>query len=140
MEAPLPIDARLTIPGDELAVSTSRAGGPGGQHVNTTDSRVTLRWNVRTSVALPDEARAWLLAKLAARLTLEGEVMVSVSDERSQLLNRQLARERLAALIRAARVVPKARRPTRPTWGSRQRRLTSKKSRSDRLQARHADE
>ncbi len=140
MEAPLPVDSTLTIPGDELTVATSRSGGPGGQHVNTTDSRVTLRWNVRLSVVLNDEARAWLLERLQSKLTLQGEVMVSVSDERSQLLNRQLARERLALFIRNARIVPKRRRPTRPSRGSQLRRLTAKKSRADRLKQRNAEE
>lgn len=136
VEADLPIDAVLTIPGEELRVSTSRSGGPGGQGVNTTDSRVTLRWNVRTSPTLGDEARMNLVTRLGPRLTLDGDVMVSVSDERSQLSNRETARERLAALVRAARIVQKARRPTRPSRGSKERRLTAKKSRGDRLKDR----
>ena len=140
MEADLPVDGRLTIPGVELRVATSRSGGPGGQHVNTTDSRVTLRWNVRTSAALDDEARARLMERLGPKLTLDGDVMVSVSDDRSQLTNRELARERLAALVRGARVVQKSRRPTRPTRGSKERRLTAKKSRGARLRERGAGE
>lgn len=136
MEADLPVDGRLTIPGAELRVSTSRSGGPGGQHVNTTDSRVTLRWNVRTSAALDEPARERLLERLGPKLTLDGDVMVSVSDDRSQMFNRQLARERLAALVRAARVPTKARHATRPTRGSKERRITAKKTRGARLRAR----
>lgn len=140
MEADLPVNPRLTIPGEELVVATSRSGGPGGQHVNTTDSRVTLRWNVRASSALHEEDRARLLEKLAARLTREGEVMVSVSDDRSQLVNRGLARERLAAGVAAALVIPRVRRPTRPSRGSKERRIAAKKRRGDRLRDRGADE
>ncbi len=140
MEPDLFVDARLTIPGEELRVSTSRAGGPGGQSVNTTDSRVTLRWNVRTSAALDLDARSWLLNRLGPKLTLEGEVLVSVGDERSQLQNRERARERLAALVRAARFVPKTRRPTRPTRGSKERRITEKKVRGARLKDRRGDD
>lgn len=136
MEADLPIDAALTIPGEELRVSTSRSGGPGGQGVNTTDSRVTLRWNVRTSPTLGDEARMTLVTRLGPRLTLDGDIMVSVSDERSQLSNREIARERLAKLVQAARVIQKSRRPTRPSRRAKERRLTAKKSRGDRLKAR----
>ena len=136
MESDLQIDETLTIPGGELRVSTSRSGGPGGQGVNTTDSRVTLRWNVRTSEALSEEARERLLFRLATRLTLEGDVMLSVSTERSQLTNRELARERMVKIVRAARVVQKARRPTRPSRASKERRLTAKKSRGARLRSR----
>lgn len=140
MDGDLRIDARLTIPGDELRMSTSRAGGPGGQAVNTTDSRVTLRWNVRTSAVLDLDARSWLMNRLGSRLTAEGELVVSVGDERSQLQNRERARERLAALIREARVIPKARRPTRPSRGSKERRLTEKKARGARLRDRRGEE
>lgn len=136
MEADLPIDARLTIPGAELSVSTSRSGGPGGQHVNTTDSRVTLRWNVTTSAALSDEAKAKLVERLGKRVTIAGEIIVHVSDDRSQLTNRELARERLAAAVRAARVELAPRRPTRPSRRSKERRIQAKKARGDTLRAR----
>lgn len=137
MESDLPIDAGLTIPGAELRVTTSRSGGPGGQGVNTTDSRVTLRWNVRNSAALGEESRERLVARLNRRVTLEGDVSVSVSDERSQLSNRATARERLAAMVRGARTVQRARRPTRPTRGSKERRLGAKKARGEKLKNRN---
>lgn len=133
MEADLPIDASLTIPGEELWFRASRAGGPGGQHVNTTASRVTLIWKLRTSAALDEEARERLLFRLASRLTDDGELQISVTDSRSQLQNRETARQRLAELVRAARVTPKARRPTRPSKGSQERRIAAKKARSQAL-------
>ena len=140
MEADLFVNPRVTIPGEELQVVTSRSGGPGGQHVNTTDSRVTLRWNVLTSRVLDEETRARLLLRLASKLTREGEVMVSVSDDRSQLVNRGLASDRLAALVCQSLIVPRTRRPTRPTRGSKERRIASKKRRGERLRDRGADD
>ncbi|MBM4391529.1 MAG: aminoacyl-tRNA hydrolase [Deltaproteobacteria bacterium] len=136
MEADLPIDATLTVPGEELSVSTSRAGGPGGQHVNTTESRVSLRWNVATTRALDGEARARLVAALGSRLTAAGELLVHVGTDRSQHANREEARARLAEIVRAARKPRKSRRPTRPTRGSQLRRLGAKKARADRLKNR----
>lgn len=133
VEADLPVDPLLTVPGDELSVSTSRSGGPGGQHVNTTESRVSLRWNVHTSRALDDEARARLVAALASRLTAAGDVVVHVSTERSQHANREIARERLSSILRAARQRPKARRPTRPTRAADRQRLSAKKQRKARI-------
>lgn len=121
----------VVIPAAELHESTSRAGGAGGQHVNKTSSRVTLRWNVTTTEALGDEQRARVLKALATRLTLAGELVVHVDDDRSQYRNRQLARERLADVLRGALVVPKVRRATKPTRGSKKRRLSQKKRRGD---------
>jgi ribosome-associated protein len=138
VEADLPVNPSFSIPGEELQVSTSRSGGPGGQHVNTTDSRVTIRWNVMSSPALSEDARARILLKLGSRLTREGEVMVSASDDRSQLVNRGLARDRLAALLRQALLVPRSRRPTRPSRGSKERRIAAKKLRGARLRDRGA--
>jgi ribosome-associated protein len=140
VEADLAVNARVTIPGSELEVSTSRSGGPGGQHVNTTDSRVTLRWNVPRSAALDEAARARVLELLGPRLTREGDLLVSVSDDRSQLVNRGLARERLAALVAGALHVPRTRRATRPTRGSQERRIAAKKRRGARLRDRGGDE
>lgn len=136
MEADLRIDPRLTIPGEELGIATSRSGGPGGQHVNTTESRVTIRWQITTSVALSDEAKARLIERLGRRVTLAGELVISVSDERSQLTNREIARERLAAAVRAARVELAPRRPTKPSRGSKERRIQAKKVRSAHLKNR----
>lgn len=140
MEADLPVNASLTIPGVELRVSTSRSGGPGGQHVNTTDSRVTLRWNVAASTALTEPQRIRLHARLSSKLTLDGDLMVSVQDDRSQFYNRTLARERMAAMVAAALVEQKKRRPTRPSRASGERRLAAKRVRGARIRDRGGSE
>ncbi len=126
----------VVIPTSELHVATSRAGGAGGQHVNKTSSRVTLRWNVTTSEALSDTLRTRVAGKLGSRLTLAGELIVHVDDDRSQHRNREIARERLAELVRDALRVPKARKKTKPTRGSKKRRLSAKKRRGDVKKAR----
>ena len=121
----------LTIPGHELVEQVSHSGGPGGQHVNKTASRITLRWCPAKSGVLNDTWRARLLKALASRLTKDGEVLVHADSQRSQLQNRENARRRLAELIDAALKVPKVRRATKPTHGSKKRRLAGKKRRSD---------
>lgn len=136
IEADLAIDARLVIPGEELSVVTSRSGGPGGQHVNTTESRVSLRWNVTCTLALDEPSRARLITALGSRLTRGGDLVVHVSTERSQHTNREIARERLAGVVRAARVPRVPRRATKPSKGSKLRRLHAKKQRGERLKAR----
>lgn len=132
----LVVDAGLVIPGHELSVATSRSGGPGGQHVNTTATRVTLRWNVRETQALDPARRDRLLARLGNRLTLDGDLLVHVSSSRSQSQNRAEALERLAEVVRKALVERKKRKPTRPSRGSRERRLREKKEHSGRKAAR----
>jgi ribosome-associated protein len=126
----------LTIPAAELRWRFSRSSGPGGQHVNTSDSRVQLSWNVAESAVLDDEQRALLLSRLARRLSA-GVVTVTVSEQRSQLRNRETALENLAALVREALAPPApVRRPTKPTRGSRRRHLAGKKRRSETKQQR----
>ncbi|UTX53744.1 alternative ribosome rescue aminoacyl-tRNA hydrolase ArfB [Leucobacter aridicollis] len=122
---------KLTIPAAELGWRFSRSSGPGGQHVNTSDSRVELFWEVASSKALTDEQRLRLLAKLGNRL-VNGTVTVTASEERSQLRNRETAREKLGQLVAAALAPdgPK-RRATKPTRGSRERRLQTKGKRSE---------
>ncbi|MCB9529713.1 MAG: alternative ribosome rescue aminoacyl-tRNA hydrolase ArfB [bacterium] len=127
----LPIPGGPTIPAAELSWSASRASGPGGQHVNKTSSRVTLAWSVAESAVLDEAQRARLLEKLAGRLTQGGVLQVHAEDARSQLRNREIAAARLAELVAAALRRPKARRPTRPSRGVKERRLKSKKARSD---------
>ena len=121
----------LVIPGAELREQASRAGGPGGQHVNKANTRVTLRWNVARSAALSEAQRARLALRLATRLTREGEIVVHAADQRSRTRNRALARERLAALVRGALALRRPRRPTRPTAGGRERRLVAKQQRGE---------
>lgn len=120
----------LLIPGEELELRASRAGGPGGQHVNTTSSRVELRWDVRASSALTDAQRARLLDRLAHRLTNDGVLVLHASEHRSQHRNRQAALGRLATIVAEALEVPRERRPTRPTRSARRRRLETKRIRS----------
>ena len=120
---PLP----LVIPGDELVERFSRASGPGGQGVNTTDSRVELEFDVVSSPTLSESQRARILAGLGDRVA-SGRVVVVASEHRAQRRNRTAARERLADLIRDALAPPPpARRATRPTRGSQLRRLEAKR-------------
>lgn len=120
----------LVIPAAELTERFSRASGPGGQSVNTADSRVEVSWNVETSAVLSDEQRARLLEGLESRLS-GGVLTVAASEHRTQLRNRVAARTRLAGLIANALPPPTMRRATRPTRASRERRLDAKKRRSD---------
>lgn len=132
----LAVTPRLAIPRAELEVKATRAGGPGGQHVNTSSTRIELRWNVRTSRALDDALRDQLLARLASRLDTDGGIRVVASEYRSQRQNREAAEARLAALVRAATVVPKRRKPTKPTRTSIVRRMEGKQHQSDKKAAR----
>jgi ribosome-associated protein len=121
----------VTIPPDELSWRFSRAGGPGGQSVNTTDSRVELLFDVRRSAALPERLRDRLLDRLGDRL-VDGVLRVVASEYRSQHRNREAARARLVTQLTDASAPPAAaRRATRPTRASKQRRLTSKRRRSE---------
>jgi ribosome-associated protein len=119
----------LAIPAAELVERFSRSPGPGGQSVNTTDSRVELEYDVTTSAALTDAQRARALRNLGDRL-VRGRLVVVASEHRSQHRNRAAARERMAALLREALAPPPPRRrATKPTPGSKRRRLETKKQR-----------
>ena len=127
----LVVTSRFSVPDAELQERFSRASGPGGQGVNTTDSRVELSFDVAGSTSVPEHLRDRLLAALAGRL-VDGVVTVVASEHRTQLANRRAARERLAALLRdASAPPPPRRRPTRPTRGSEERRLQEKRRRSE---------
>ena len=129
--AELIVTARLAIPDAELSWRFSRSSGPGGQSVNTADSRVELSFDVARSPSLGPTLRARALERLSARLA-DGVVTVTAEEHRSQLRNRQAARERLADLLREATAPPPApRRPTKPSAGARRQRLESKRKRSD---------
>ncbi len=132
----LRVTARVLIPRQELVVRATRAGGPGGQHVNTSSSRIEIQWNVRQSTALSEALRTLALERLAGRLSADGAVRVTASEHRSQLRNRQAAEERLVALIREAISRPKPRRPTTPTKGGVERRLDTKRQQKSRKAAR----
>ena len=127
--ADLRIRRNLVIAAGELVESASRSGGPGGQHVNKTSTRVTLRWNVRDSAALGPTQRARLLARLGPRLTRGGDVVVHAGRSRSRAKNREAARTRLAEIVREALRVTRRRVPTRPGKTVRERRLQEKKHR-----------
>ena len=126
----LEVSPALTIPERELGWRFSRSSGPGGQHVNTSDSRVELSWNLRESATLSDDQRMRLLARFAKRL-VNGVITVTASERRSQLRNRELALAKLSDLV-AAGLAPEAapRRPTKPTRGSGRRHLAAKQQRS----------
>lgn len=119
----------LMIPATELIEKFTHASGPGGQGVNTTDSRVQLSLDLATTTALTDLQRERALNQLAPRLS-GTTLTISAAEERSQRRNRVAARERLAALLREALTPPKIRRPTRRTRGSQRRRLEAKRVRS----------
>lgn len=133
---PLVVDHGVVIPRAELTVRATRAGGPGGQHVNTSSTRIELLWNVRTSRALTDEQRGRVIGKLATRLDADGNVRVVASAYRSQARNREDAEERLVALVRRALVIPKQRRKTRPKKSAVEARLRSKKKLSEKKRQR----
>lgn len=135
-DSSLYVNGSLSIPRDELDVRVSRSSGAGGQHVNKTSSRVEVFWNVLSSRALNDEQRSRLREKLASRLTTDGSIRVVASDMRSQTRNRELAEERLAELIARSLIVPKKRRPTKPTKASREARLDAKKKHSSKKRER----
>ncbi|MFI7493180.1 alternative ribosome rescue aminoacyl-tRNA hydrolase ArfB [Kocuria sp. M4R2S49] len=125
----------LRVPAGELVEQFSHASGPGGQGVNTTDSRVQLSLDLATTTALSDVQRELVLDRLAGRLS--GTVLtVTAAEHRSQRRNRTAARQRLAALLRESLVPDPVRRPTRPTRGSQRRRIEGKRRRSETKQNR----
>ncbi|MFD4249610.1 alternative ribosome rescue aminoacyl-tRNA hydrolase ArfB [Amycolatopsis thermoflava] len=127
----LQVSRRLVIPAAELRERFSRSSGPGGQGVNTTDSRVELSFDVARSPSIPDDLRARLLERLRSRL-VDGVLTIAASEHRAQLANREAARERLVAVLRAAAAPPPPpRRPTKPSRGAKERRLAEKKRRGD---------
>jgi ribosome-associated protein len=133
------VNERLIIPAAELAWRFSRAGGPGGQGVNTTDSRVELSWDLAGSDVLPPALRERAVERLGSRL-IQGVLTVTASEHRSQLRNREAAAARLAGLVAGAIAPPpRVRRPTRPSRGAVERRLADKKRRSQTKRNRRAD-
>jgi ribosome-associated protein len=126
----------LWVPRAELDFRASRSGGPGGQHVNTSSTRVELAWDVAGSPSLTEAQRARILDKLANRISGEGVLQLAASEHRSQHQNREAAVERFVELVREALHVPKPRKKTRPTRASRERRLEAKKQRSEKKQMR----
>lgn len=131
MPGPIAVTASIVIPENELGWRFSRASGPGGQGVNTTDSRVELSFDVSATTALDPALKARALQRLAPRLT-DGVLTIAASEHRSQLRNREAAETRLAQSLREAIAPPpKRRRPTKPSRGAVERRLSAKRHRSD---------
>ena len=135
-----PGDLRVTdavvIPAAEIHEAASRSGGPGGQHVNRSRTRVTLRWNVRETTALDARQKSRVLRRLGARLTRRGHLVVHAGRHRSRAKNRTLARERLAELVRDALHVQRTRVPTRQSRAAKRRILDAKRRQSERKRAR----
>lgn len=130
------IDDRLTIPAQELEVSFTRAGGPGGQHVNKVNTKVVLRWSVRDSAVLSARQRDLLRQRLATQLTTRGELVISSTKTRHQARNREDVRERLVAIVRDALRQATVRKSTRPSRGAVERRLKDKRRTADRKRSR----
>jgi ribosome-associated protein len=120
----------IAISEDELVFAASRSRGPGGQHVNTSSTRVTLRFDVSHSPNLTAEQKARILETLASRVTKDGVLLVSAQKHRSQIANRELAQERLIELLRGALRRPQPRKPTRVPEVERERRLEEKRRRA----------
>lgn len=127
--ARIPITRGIAIDDSELVETTTRSSGPGGQHVNTTDSAVILRFDVAACPSLPDAVKYRLARIAGSRMTSDGVLVLRSEGSRSQLLNRQDVRERLIAMIVEATFVPKARKKTKPTKASQQRRVDGKAKR-----------
>lgn len=136
MKAGLRVDDHLVIPSSELEYRATRSGGPGGQHVNTSSTRIELLWNVRSTCALNENERERVERRLASRTDADGFVRVVSSESRSQLRNRESAESRLAELVRRALVVPRKRIPTRPSRAAREARLVDKKKRGEKKRLR----
>ena len=129
--AVLEVNAELSIPLSELEYRATRSGGPGGQHVNTSASRIEVVWDIASSRALTDEQRARLLNRLRSRLDSEGKLRLVASDRRSQLQNRESATERLREVVARALVVPKKRKWSAVPRAEKLRRLEAKRRRGE---------
>jgi ribosome-associated protein len=125
------ITPEVSVSASEITYRASRSSGPGGQHANTSSTRVELVWDVDASTALSDAQRARVREKLASRISADGLLILASEETRSQHRNREDVTERFAEILRQALHVPKARRKTRPSRASRERRLQTKKQRSE---------
>jgi ribosome-associated protein len=124
------VNLRIRIPDEEFAWSYARSGGPGGQNVNKVSTKAVLRWDIVATPSLPDDVKARLRTQQANRITTEGVLVLMSQQYRDQERNRQDCLEKLRAMILQAAAPPKKRRATRPTRGSKQRRIEGKKRRA----------
>lgn len=130
MKNDLVVKNGITIPEHELEITTSRAGGPGGQHVNKSDTRITIRWNVKTTQALTEEQKARAVQNLQSKLTSDGDLIIHNSTSRSQQQNKENARAQLAQEVAKALYVPKKRMKTKVSKTAKESRLQTKMQRS----------
>ncbi|MEX2582883.1 MAG: alternative ribosome rescue aminoacyl-tRNA hydrolase ArfB [Gemmatimonadota bacterium] len=135
-ESSIPITPDLSLPVAELNYRASRSGGPGGQHVNTSSTRIELVWDVAGSPSLTPEQRDRLQEKLANRISGEGLLTLASATSRSQHRNREEVTERFVEIVRDALHVPKKRKKTRPSRASKERRLKAKKQRAQKKKLR----
>jgi ribosome-associated protein len=124
------VPSPLFVPDDELEIRATRSGGPGGQHVNTSSTRIEVRWNLDQSPSITPEQRARLKARLGRRVDANGVIRVVASETRSQARNRESAVARLREIVARALIVAKPRKPTRIPPGQKARRLGEKRRRS----------
>ncbi len=136
----LEVSDELSLPRSELEFRATRSGGPGGQHVNTSSTRIELLWNLGDSRALSDEQRDRLRQRLASRTDAAGYVRVVSSEYRSQLRNRAAAEARLVELLRRALAVPRKRVATRPSRAAKEARLRDKRRQSEKKRLRRGEE
>ena len=127
----LEVNDSVRVPRGELTYRATRSGGPGGQHVNTSSTRVELAWDVGTSPSLSDEQRALVRERLSNRINGEGVLLLAASDHRSQHQNKEAVTGRFVELVRQALLVQKKRKKTRPGKAAREARLRAKKHRSE---------
>jgi ribosome-associated protein len=126
----------LTVPDEEVEWAFARSGGPGGQNVNKVASKAQLRWHLARNTTLPPEALLRLRGQQRRRITTDGDLLIVSQRHRDQEQNKQECLDKLREMVAEALTAPKPRRPTKPTRGSRQRRLAAKKRRSETKQGR----